>query len=62
MKPRYHSEGESFVIESYNEAPPFSNFFPALAGVTGKPFCSSLSHSCVGCRNDGDCSMASSGA
>ena len=37
MKPRYHSQGDSFFIENYNHAPPFSNFFPALAGVTGKP-------------------------
>jgi len=37
MKPRYHSEGDSFLIDNYNHAPPFSNFFPALAGVTGKP-------------------------
>src|SRR5258706_15026205 len=35
--PRYRSEADSFVIENYNAAPPFSNFFPALAGVTGKP-------------------------
>lgn len=37
MKPRYHSDGDSFFIDNYNAAPPFSNFFPALAGVTGKP-------------------------
>src|SRR3954454_7522 len=37
VKARYRSEGDSFVIENYNAAPPFSNFFPALAGVTGKP-------------------------
>jgi hypothetical protein len=37
MKPKYSSQGESFIIENYNAATPFSNFFPGLAGVTGKP-------------------------
>ncbi|OVE78329.1 hypothetical protein BVX98_00555 [bacterium F11] len=37
MKPQYRVEGESFVIENYNHAEPFSSFFPALAGETGKP-------------------------
>lgn len=37
MKPKYHLAGESFVIDHYNDASPFSNFLPALAGLTGKP-------------------------
>lgn len=37
MKPKFTPQGESFVIDHYNAAPPFSNFFPALAGFTGKP-------------------------
>ncbi|MCG3203658.1 MAG: hypothetical protein KCHDKBKB_00330 [Elusimicrobia bacterium] len=37
MKPKFTPQGESFVIDHYNSAPPFSNFFPALAGLTGKP-------------------------
>lgn len=37
MSVRYHTEGESFLIDQYNAAPPFSSFFPALAGLTGKP-------------------------
>src|SRR5258708_35546779 len=37
MKPKFHSDGDGFVIENYNQAAPFSDFFPAVAGVTGKP-------------------------
>jgi len=37
MKPIYRVEGESFVIENYNQADPYSSFFPGLAGETGKP-------------------------
>src|SRR6185503_6303280 len=37
MKPVYSSNGDSFVIENYNAASPFSSFFPALAGERGKP-------------------------
>ncbi len=37
MKPKFTTQSESFVIDHYNAAPPFSNFFPALAGLTGKP-------------------------
>src|SRR4051812_16455715 len=37
MKVKYIPQGERFLIENYNEAPPFSDFFPALAGVNGKP-------------------------
>jgi hypothetical protein len=37
MKPKFTAHGDSFVIENYNHAMPFSDFFPALAGVTGKP-------------------------
>lgn len=37
MKPKYTPDGESFQIDNYNSASTFSNFFPALAGVTGKP-------------------------
>lgn len=37
MKPKFSAQGESFIIDNYNAAPAFSNFFPGLAGVTGKP-------------------------
>src|SRR5882724_7862460 len=37
MKPKYYTQGDSFVIENYNSATPFSSFFPALAGEDGKP-------------------------
>lgn len=37
MNPKYYTQGESFVIENYNAAAPFSSFFPALAGEDGKP-------------------------
>ncbi len=37
MKPKFTAQGESFVIDHYNSAAPFSNFLPALAGLTGKP-------------------------
>src|SRR5687767_11240213 len=34
---RFYRDGESFVIEGYNSAPPFADFFPALADLGGKP-------------------------
>ncbi len=37
MKPKFTAHGESFVVDHYNAADPFANFFPALAGLTGKP-------------------------
>jgi hypothetical protein len=37
MKSNFHFQGDSFLISHYNEASPFSSFFPALAGETGKP-------------------------
>src|SRR5258706_6607632 len=37
MKPKFYSLGGSFVIENYNWAAPFSSFFPAVAGETGRP-------------------------
>src|SRR5688572_13971770 len=37
MKPVYRADGEQFLIENYNQAEPFSSFFPGLAGETGKP-------------------------
>jgi hypothetical protein len=37
-KPQYHTEPNgSFVIENYNEAKPFSNFLPGVAGPFGIP-------------------------
>ena len=37
QNPKYSTQGDSFVIENYNSATPFSSFFPALAGENGKP-------------------------
>src|SRR5258706_16133734 len=37
QSPRYHAQGDSFIIENYNAASPFSSFFPGLAGENGKP-------------------------
>lgn len=37
LNPKFLAEGESFRIENYNQAAPFSSFFPAIAGVSGKP-------------------------
>src|SRR4051812_26610860 len=37
MTPKYRAEADSFIIENYNAASPFSSFFPALAGEAGKP-------------------------
>jgi len=37
MKTKYRAQGDSFFIENYNHAAPFSSFFPAVAGETGKP-------------------------
>ena len=37
-EPKYHLNNDgSFVIENYNAAKPFSNFFPGVAGVWGIP-------------------------
>ncbi|MFH1715397.1 MAG: hypothetical protein ABH857_04300 [Elusimicrobiota bacterium] len=36
-KVRYHVEGNEFVIENYNNAKAFASFFPAIAGIWGKP-------------------------
>lgn len=37
-KPEYFLDNEGrFVIDNYNEAKPFSNFFPGIAGVWGTP-------------------------
>ncbi len=37
MQAKFYTQGDSFVIEAFNNASPFSSFFPGLAGVTGKP-------------------------
>ncbi|MHB8127728.1 MAG: hypothetical protein ACYDEX_01830 [Mobilitalea sp.] len=34
---KYHLQGETYVIEGYDELPPFSSFLPGLAGVKGIP-------------------------
>ncbi|MFN0116824.1 MAG: hypothetical protein ACKVQC_00840 [Elusimicrobiota bacterium] len=37
MKSNIRMEGDAFHLNQYNNHPAFSDFFPALAGVTGKP-------------------------
>ena len=37
MKAKFSFQRESFVIESYNQAHPFSSFLPGIAGEYGKP-------------------------
>src|SRR6059058_2928699 len=37
MKPRYRLERDTFIIENYNQARPFSSFLPGIAGECGKP-------------------------
>jgi hypothetical protein len=37
MKSHFIPKDDSFVIHNYNHADPFSSFFPALAGETGRP-------------------------
>ena len=38
IKPKYYIDGENrFVVENYNWAKPFSNFFPGIAGKWGIP-------------------------
>lgn len=38
VKPKYHLNSQgAFVIENYNDAPTFSNFFPGIAGLWGTP-------------------------
>src|SRR5437762_7928349 len=37
MKPKFTPQGESFTVDHYHHAAPFADFFPAIAGLTGKP-------------------------
>jgi hypothetical protein len=38
VKPNYTLDGDDrFILENYNQAKPFSNFFPGVAGIWGVP-------------------------
>src|SRR5205814_5660465 len=37
MPPKYYHRDDTFVIEQYNQARPFSSFLPGIAGPYGKP-------------------------
>src|SRR5471032_2873654 len=37
MEPTYSLTGDTFEIEDYNQARPFSSFLPGIAGPLGKP-------------------------
>jgi len=37
MSPKFSLDKDTFVIENYNEARPFSSFLPGIAGNTAKP-------------------------
>src|SRR3989339_1333761 len=38
LQPKYYiSKNNQFVIENYNNAAPFSSFFPGIAGIFGCP-------------------------
>ncbi|HVO32597.1 MAG TPA: hypothetical protein VMU17_01700, partial [Elusimicrobiota bacterium] len=37
MEPRYSLTDDTFVIQNYNQAKPFSSFLPGIAGPFGKP-------------------------
>jgi len=37
VKPKYYLQNDSFFIENFNQAPTYADFFPAVAGMTGKP-------------------------
>ena len=36
-QPKYSLEGDTFVIENFNQARPFASFLPGIAGEYGKP-------------------------
>ncbi|MBN1898198.1 MAG: hypothetical protein JW827_05435 [Spirochaetes bacterium] len=36
-KIKYLTQGDEFIIKNYNQAKPFSSFFPGIAGMWGKP-------------------------
>ncbi len=37
MGPKFSLQNDTFVIENYNQARPFSSFLPGIAGLFGKP-------------------------
>src|SRR5581483_5541391 len=37
MAPRFSLQDNTFIIENYNQARPFSSFLPGIAGEFGKP-------------------------
>ena len=34
---KYYVKNDEFIIKDYNNAKPFASFFPAIAGLWGKP-------------------------